>query len=100
MSTDEMVQQEKKIPEFGANIPFVQPAPPRLMRPSGIFARLKAKLARGETFLKAINFAKELLPLQMRSKVTQKSVKLQYGISTRQARAAIRAAKPKKHRSR
>jgi len=65
-----------------------------------VFDRLRWKKSKAKIFMLSIKFAGELLGYQMTGKPLQKSVKMQYRISTRAARAAIRAAKPKRHRRR
>lgn len=98
MSTDMTMEEMVERLRF-ENAPAAKPEP-RVKRPSGVFGRLRAKRSKLKNFSRAIDFAAELLGYQMTGKPLQRSIKLQQGISTRAARAAIRAAKPKKHRRR
>jgi hypothetical protein len=56
--------------------------------------------AKTQTAIKALMFAKDLLSFKMSAKAMQRSIKLQFGISTREARLAAKTARPKKHRRR
>ena len=113
MSTDEMIKQEFETYDdtqpakktlvrspWGTPIPFLQPAQPRQKRVSGIADRLREKKAKVEKWLTVLKFASELHVFNMQPKNLVRSVKLQNGISTREARLAVRQTKPKKHRAR
>lgn len=95
MSTDQM-----SLSQWVENLPFIQPAQPKTKRVSGIADRLRTKKARAESWLKVLKFASSLHSFSMQPRAAALSVKLQFGISTRQARLAVRLTKPKKHRAR
>jgi hypothetical protein len=78
----------------------VPPAPRPNVRFRNFFIGLKAGQRKKNNLLKAVEFAQQLIPLQMKPEVAQKSIKLQHGFSTRQVRSIVRAARPKKHRER
>jgi len=105
MSTDEMIEQEmKNNPSFaekmwGAQIPFVQPAP-KVKRVSGIALRLRWKKFKAENFLKALDFGEQILAYGITKKAAVLSVMKQHHVRTREARLIIKDALPKKHRSR
>lgn len=75
-------------------------APSVSVRNRNFFLMLKLGESKKRQLHKALAFAQELIPLRMRSKVMQKSIKLQHGFTTRQVRAIVRASRPKKHRER
>jgi hypothetical protein len=75
-------------------------AVPITVRNRNFFLSLKIGQWKKEKLLKAVEFAQQLIPLQMKPKVMQKSIKLQHGLSTREVRSIIRAARAKKHRER
>lgn len=91
MSTDQMTIK-----------PITITPPPLLQRrSSGIVERLRLRKLKATIFVKALEFAYSIRLVPMKnSKARQVSVKVQFGISTRDARLAIRDAKPKKHRRR
>jgi len=91
MRTDQMQDGLIRVPEI---------IPPRVKRESGIHQRLLEKLGKTKNFLQALNFARELISYGTKKKAVVKSVMMQHRLSTRQARQAIKDAKPKKHRAR
>jgi hypothetical protein len=72
-------------------------APSRRFR--NFFKVGKVAKAKQNVYLKAFLFARELIPLQMKSKVMQKSIKLQHHLSTREARQLVKAARKHLRRS-
>ena len=99
MSTDELIQEDVREAMSFEKVPSGQPtapkAPkaPRVRRVSGVAARLRYKRDVAVRFGNAIEFALQLLDIGMKGKPLQRSIKLQYGISTEAARAAVRAAR-------
>jgi hypothetical protein len=103
MSTDEMIQEDIREAmgfESRPKQPRFQPAVPQ-KAVKNVFDRLRSKKAKARIFMKAVQFAGEIMGYGVsKSKSLQRSVLGQYGLSIRETRAAIQAAKPKKHRRR
>lgn len=91
MNTDQTQDGLIQIPEI---------IPPRVKRKSGIHQRLLEKLHKSSNFLKALKFAEQILSYGTRPRAAVKSVMTQHGLNTREARRAVKACRPKKHRSR
>lgn len=81
-------------------IPVPAPAPKPKKRFRNFYLIYQMGKHKKKLLDKAIDLAEQMISLQMKPKVMQKSIRLEYGFTARQVRSIVRNARPRKHRER